>query len=159
NGLIEVGIVRSIFNQEQYHWVSLPPEPMVIAMSQEFKFEGQSQCMSVNELADKPLLLHRSNELMITERCEKLGFEPNILCKGDDVRSLLVLANEGIGLAVVPKSALGLVPSHDLKYIEIADSTLEINKAVIWMRQKYLSTAARQFINAMFSDCSQLSCE
>jgi len=156
NGLVEVGIVRFVFDLEPYQWVNLPPEPMIAAMSQDWSCGEDAQYVSMNDLADKPMLLHRSNEAMVVECCHRLGWEPNILCKGDDVRSLLVWANEGIGLAIVPKSALGLVPSHTLKYKEIIDSLLEIKKAVIWMRQRHLSATAKHFLNTMFSDCSQL---
>ncbi|MDR3565972.1 MAG: LysR family transcriptional regulator [Negativicutes bacterium] len=155
NGIIEVGIVRSAFDLALYHWVDLPPEPMIVAMSPEWDCGGQTHQIALNELAGKPLLLHRSNEMMIIDCCQSIGFEPNILCQGDDVRSLLVLANEGIGLAVVPKSALGLVPSSNIKYKEIVDPPLEIKKAVIWMRQRYLSATAKHFINTMFADCPQ----
>lgn len=153
NGLIEIGIVRSIFDAELYHWVTLPPEAMIVAMSQAWDCDGQ--CLTMNELEDKPLLLHRSNEIMIMDCCHRFGFEPNIFCKGDDVRSLLVLAAEGLGLAIVPKSALGLVPSGALTYKEITDSPLEIKKAVVWMRQRNLSAVAKYFLKSMFSDGSQ----
>lgn len=157
NGLIEVGIVRSVFDLELYHSVNLPPEPLIVAMSQEWAGERQTPHLSMDDLSDKPLLLHRSYDLMVTECCQRYGFEPEILCKGDDVRSLLVLANEGLGLAIVPKSALGLVPSHTLTYKEIIDSPLEIKKSVIWLRQRYLSAAAKHFLNTMFAECSQSS--
>lgn len=157
NGLIEVGIVRSVFDLELYHSVNLPPEPMIVAMSQEWVGEEEAAHISMDEISDKPLLLHRSNELMITECCQRFGFEPQIICKGDDVRSLLVLANKGLGLAIVPKSALGLVPSHTLIYREIIDAPIKIKKSVIWMRHRYLSTAAKHFLDMMFSECSQSS--
>lgn len=150
NGIIELGIVRSVFNFESYYWVNLPPEQMIVAMAGAGKNECKNSRIAINEIAGKPLLLHRSNEIMIIECCRRFGFEPQILCCGDDVRSLLVLANEGIGLAIVPKSALGLVPGNNLKYMEIVDSPLEIKKAVIWMKQRYLSIVARHFLKAMF---------
>lgn len=157
NGIIELGIVRSVFDLKLYHWVELPTEPMMVAMSSECDVGEQSQYISINKLMDAPLLLHRSHEAMIREQCTKYGFEPQILCMGDDVQSLLVWANEGIGLAVVPKSALGLVPSHYLKYKEITDSPLAIEKLVVWMRQRCLSVVAKQFLNKMFSDDLQVN--
>lgn len=157
NGIIELGIVRSVFDLDSYYWVDLPPEPMIIAMSQEWDCGEKSQHIAVKELVDKPVLVHRSNEAMISECCQRYGFEPNIFCKGDDVRSLLVLANEGIGLAIVPKSALGLVPGNNIKYKEIVDSPLKIKKAVVWLRQRYLSAAAKQFINMLSGDILSLN--
>jgi DNA-binding transcriptional LysR family regulator len=152
NGLIEVGIARSVFDLELYHSITLPSESMIVAMSGEWDCGEQTNSVTVSELADKPLLLHRSNELMILESCHQVGFEPQILCKGDDVRTLLVLASEGFGLAVVPKSALGLVPSHGLSYKEIIESPLAIKKSIVWLRQRHLSAAAKHFLNMMLED-------
>ena len=149
SGVIEIGIVRAAFDSELYDWVDLPTEPMIAAMSPQWNCEEQSQYISIHELADKPLLLHRSNEAMIIECCQRAGFQPNIICKGDDVRSLLVLANEEIGLAIVPKSALGLVPGNNIMYREFADTPLEIKKAAVWLRQRFLSTTAKHFIDTM----------
>ena len=87
--------------------------------------------------------------MMLRECCRSAGFDPVILCKGEDVRTLLVLANEGLGLAILPKSALGLVPGNKLHYREIVDSPLVIKKAVIWLRNKFLSTAAKNFIQSI----------
>ena len=151
-GIIEIGIVRSIFDSKLYHSVSLPKEPMVVAMCREWSCGEHIEQVRMKELADKPLLLHRSNERMIVECCQKYGFEPQILCQGDDVRSLLVWADAGLGLAIVPKSAVGLVPSNNIIYKEIIEPSLEIKKAIIWLRNRYLSATTRNFLERILLD-------
>lgn len=146
-GVIEIGIIRSVFDPELYQWVELPPEPMIVAMPQERQGLAPSQPVDVSALAGKPLLVHRSNDSLLRECCRKAGFEPCIVCKGDDVRTLLVLASEGIGLAVLPKSALGLIPGNTIQYREIADAALTINKSIIWLKNRYLSAPAKHFIS------------
>ncbi|AJQ29844.1 LysR family transcriptional regulator [Pelosinus fermentans] len=153
-GVIEIGIVRTIFDPKTYHSVSLPEEPMVVAMCHEWNCNKEKFQINVEELANKPLLLHRSNENMIVECCQQNGFEPQIFCRGDDVRSLLVWADAGLGMAIVPKSAVGLVPSNKLLYKEIIDTSLEIRKAIIWLRNRYLSASTRNFIEMILSDLS-----
>lgn len=153
-GIIEIGIVRSIFDSGLYHSVSLPNEPMVVAMAREWCCGEQTGLIDMKELAGKPFLLHRSNEVMIIECCQKNGFEPHILCRGDDVRSLLVWAAAGLGLAIVPKSAVGLVPSNNLTYKEIIEPSLKIRKAIIWLKNRYLSATTRNFLEMILSDLS-----
>lgn len=154
-GIIEIGIVRTVFDSDIYHSVSLPNEPMVVAMGRGWKCGEESVGqIALKELADKPLLLHRSNESMIVECCQKSGFEARILCRGDDVRSLLVWADAGLGMAIVPKSAVGLVPSTKLLYKDIIESSLEIRKAIIWLQNHYLSAPTRNFLEMILSDLS-----
>lgn len=146
NGVIEIGIARSVFDPTIYQAYDLPPEPLIAARNRLTGVEQSTPRISVVELVGKPLLIHRSNEVLITESCRKNGFEPTFLCRGDDVRSLLVWADAGIGVAIVPKSAVGLVPSTHLTYSEIAEPALCIKKAIIWNRNRYLSTVARNFL-------------
>lgn len=151
--IIEIGIVRTVFDAKMYHSVNLPTEPMVIAMTKEWNPMGNNtQHIQLKELADTPLLLHRSNEKMILECCERNGFEARILCRGDDVRSLLVWADAGLGIAIVPRSAVGLVPSNKLLYKEISESSLEIRIAIIWLRNHYLSAPTRNFLESILAD-------
>lgn len=153
-GIVEIGIVRAVFDSQLYHSVCLPKEPMVVAMSREWCCGKQAEQINIKELVDKPLLLHRSNEVMIIECCQKNDFEPQILCLGDDVRSLLVWADAGLGLAIVPKSAVGLVPSNSLIYKEIIQSSLELRKAIIWLRNRPLSATAKNFLEMILSSLS-----
>lgn len=146
NGVIDLGIVRTAFNFELYHWLQLPPEPMILVMPAQWDTDQKVHQVSMEALRDKPLLIHRSNENLITECCRNHGFEPDILCRGDDVRSLLVLVNEGIGLALVPRSALGLIPSSLIHYKDITDSPLIIDKSIVWLKKRYMPITAKHFI-------------
>ena len=91
--------------------------------------------------------MHRSNEQMLLDACQESGAVPRILCKGDDVRTLLAWANSEIGVAVVPQSAIGLVPSNQLVYKRVVEPELTVRKALFWMKNRSLSAAARHFVN------------
>lgn len=151
NGVIEIGIARAIYDPDLFQAYDLPAEPMIAAR----KFTGTKKPpatrLLVTELRDKPLLIHRSNEAMISEVCRKNGFQPSFLCRGDDVRSLLAWADAGLGVAIVLKSATGLVPSNHLTFQEIADPALSIKKAIIWNRNRYLSGVARNFLACLLA--------
>ena len=146
SGVIEIGIVRTPFNIENFESIPLPIEPMVAAISgNHFLGEHQSQ-ICLTDLKDKPLIIYRRFEKIIIQACEKAGFEPKIFCKTDDARTTLLWADSGMGIAIVPKVALELIRSPNLKYKEIKESSLETQIVAIWMKNRYLSTAARHFL-------------
>ena len=147
SGVIEIGIIRNPFNSEIFEWICLPNEPMVAASSSLHWDEDQNS-ISLTELINKPLVVDRRFEKIIVSACQKAGFEPRILCRSDDVRSILLWANTGIGVAIVPKAAVGLIPSTNLKYKEINEPSLETKTAVIWMKNRYLSSASRHFLES-----------
>ena len=98
------------------------------------------------ELKDKPLLVYRRFEKLIIETCHDAGFEPKIVCKNDDARTTLLWADSCIGVAIIPKSAIGLIGSTNLKYREIEAPSLETQVAAIWAKNRYLSASARNFL-------------
>ena len=155
-GIIEIGIVRTIFDLKLYERIDLPSDPLIAAISPDWGLNNASNALEISDLSDKPILLHRSTEAMIVECCQKFGFQPNILCKGDDVRTLLVMAHEGIGLAIIPKSAAGLIPSDTIQYKKINNSSLLINRSVIWPHDRYVSSNAKLFIKTVLSEVSRL---
>jgi LysR family transcriptional regulator, salicylic acid-responsive activator of bsdBCD len=48
----------------------------------------------------------------------------------------------------MPRDMIGLVPEVNLDYKEIKEDALVTRAAIIWMRNGYLSTTARHFIEA-----------
>ena len=147
NGVAEIGIARAIYDPDIFDAHELTPEPMIAAQRPaddiSSKFE---RILNLSELQDKPLLILRSNETIITDACHKAGFQPNILCRGDDVRSLLAWADAGIGVAIVLKSAIGLVPNYSLVCREIDAPSLAIQMAIVWHRKRPLSVVAKNFL-------------
>lgn len=157
NNVVEIGILRTPFNSNLYEYMlqpnNLSSDPMMAV--------GNSKCIwdnienlkliSLMDIKDNPLIIHRRYEGKILESCRRMGFEPNIFCKSDDIRSMLTWASSGLGIAIVPKSTIGLIKNKDLKFKEIDDPSLETKVAVIWLKSHYLSTIAHHFIESFKS--------
>ncbi|HBE78497.1 MAG TPA: LysR family transcriptional regulator [Firmicutes bacterium] len=146
NGIIEIGIIRTPLNSEIYESILLPNEPMIAATCAESFREEHPKYISLKTLANKPLLVHRRYEKMIVEACQQEGFEPRILAKIDDTRAILLWANTGMGVAIVPKDWLGLISSTNLMYREIDEAALFTRTAIAWKKNKYLSALAKHFL-------------
>ena len=152
-GIVDIGMVRVPFDTEIYESIELPHEPLVIAFKagSNDSLGGVSPEISLAELSGKPLMIHRKYEKMLTEHCQQAGFAPEILCESDDVLPLLAWAAAGIGIAVVPRSAVSLVPSANLITKVIVNPALKTAAALIWVRNRYLSTTARHFLSLFAS--------
>lgn len=154
--VIEVGLVRlPVDNLSQYNIIHLHTEPLVAAMSPTW-FEGvNDDPIRLSDLADIPLLLLRREQgtfiyQQFVGACEKAGFEPRVLCESADIMTLLTLAEAGVGVTIVPKSAISLRTGTTLHFREISKPSLESTAAVVWLRNRFLSTPAQRFID-MFS--------
>lgn len=146
-GTIEIGIIRTPLNSDMYDSIRLQNQPMIAAAAEGLYLDKKKRNILLTEVSDKPLLVHCRFEHMITEACKHAGFEPNILCKIDDTRSILLLASFGVGLAVIPMDWINLVPNLKLNYKKIDEESLNTSTALVWMKSRYLSTAVRHFLD------------
>lgn len=146
HGLIEIGIVRTPFNIENYEAICLEAEPMVAVVSNSSEFIFKKENISLKELKNKPLIIYRRFEKQIINACHNRGFEPEIFCKNEDARTTLLWAANTLGIAIVPKTAVKLIGNTNLKYAEIDEAGLKTQIAAICMKNRYVSSAAQKFL-------------
>ncbi|MDF2504852.1 MULTISPECIES: LysR family transcriptional regulator [Clostridium] len=146
-GTIEVGVILTPFNSENFESLLLSSEPMIVAFKPDTYFiNTEKNSISLNDLINKPLIIDHKFKDMLISTCHQAGFEPTILCENEDARSVLLWANTEIGIGILPKSAATLIPELDLKYIEIDELSLKTRPAVVWVKNRYLSDVAKNFI-------------
>ncbi len=146
NGMIEIGIIRTPLVSKQFDTICLPMEPMVAASGNPGLFKDKKN-IGLSMLKECPMLVHRRYEPMIVEACRKNGFEPRILCKIEDTKSILFYAVTGMGVAIIPRDWIGLIPGIKLEYRIIDEPSLETGTTIVWMKDQYLSSAARHFLD------------
>lgn len=152
---IDLGIVREPFNKTRYNYRQIHDEALGSHDSDCFvaladpgfyaSFEGDT--IPLSELRDFPLLLHRRYISMFTKYCKSCDFIPNIICKNNDVMSLLSWAKAGIGIAVLPYSSSLLNTDPHLVRKDIIDPVIPSRIYVVWNKDTELSPAAQQFIS------------
>ncbi|GMA48930.1 hypothetical protein GCM10025857_02870 [Alicyclobacillus contaminans] len=69
-----------------------------------------------------------------------------MVCESTDIMTLLSLAESGVGVTIVPVSAMNLRTSTALQFRKIVEPSFESTVAVVWLRNRILSTPARKFI-------------
>lgn len=154
-GVVEIGVIRTPFNLETFDYISLPEEPMVAAASDSL-LDTSEAFLHLDELKGKPLLFHNRYANNIEEACKKSGFEPQVKCRIDDTRTMLNWASDGMGIALIPRDMIALIPHSNLHFIEIKEETLATKIIVIWRKNHYLSTPARHFLEFFKSKKSYL---
>lgn len=144
-GVVEIGVIRTPFNLETFDYISLPEEPMMAAALNSL-LDMNKTSINLGELKGKPLLFHNRYANNIEEACKKSGFEPKVKCRIDDTRTMLNWASAGMGIALIPRDMMALIPDSNLRFIEIKEETLATKIIVIWRKNHYLSTPARHFL-------------
>ena len=152
-GLVDIGIVRTPFRLETYHYLlRLPGEtadPMAAIYPEKWEPVPPEGAITLDLLKNVPLIVHRRYEQMIADAFRKIGCEPRILCKGDDTRSLIAWAAAGVGVAVIPRPPASPAPYGPMHLRQIRDRSLETRTAVVWLKGAYQSAAAKNFIASL----------
>lgn len=148
-GIIEVGIIRAPFDSDIYESIILPDEPLVIAMKQDSPCGEHPDKIALRELANQPFIVPMRWKSMFVEWCAKAGFKPNIVCLCDGIIMNMLWAKKGIGIAIIPKSAEGLIADSTLLYKTIVEPTLSTQTVIVWVRNRRLSTSSKHFLELL----------
>ncbi len=145
-GLIDLGIVRTPFQPDRLKCCYAEKEPMIAVTAGNFIGSSERGRITLRELAEYPLILYRRFEPLIQEVFAAENLTPVFLCKNDDARTTLLWAQKGLGVGVVPQSALLTLGFGGLSSREIACEKLRTRLAAVWMKDRRLSPLAQKFV-------------
>ncbi|HWQ61823.1 MAG TPA: LysR family transcriptional regulator [Negativicutes bacterium] len=146
NGVIDMAIIPYAIDDSRYEVFRLPAEPMVAAMHPRWAATLSPGGISVAQIADKPLILPRMSR--ITDFFTKHFADVKIFCLHVDIRSMLAMAACGLGVTVVPESAVRFSRDPGLVYRVIDKPPVTTTANVFWLKNRSLATVARNFIAA-----------
>lgn len=155
NREIELAIVRLPLEMEDFSSLPLPTDKFVAVLPNESA--DNRTMIPMKELANAPLmLLQRIKGLGLYEQVidgfKKHGLKPNIICDCPDAAMLLSLVRSGVGFTLLPKSTLIALPLNGIKIVDIEDSTITSDSAVIWLKNRSLSKVAMHFLETFRSE-------
>lgn len=146
--IIEIGIIRPPFDTFLYDSIMLPEEPLAVAMQKSGCCCGAApDKVRLAELKGQPLLVPLRWRDRIVEQCAEKGFKPNIVSLSDGILYHLLAAKMGIGMALVPVSTEGVVPSAALVYKTIVEPPISTQMAVVWLKNRALSAVGQHFLS------------
>ena len=146
SGTLDLAVVRTPFPQVGFECRSLPPDPfLAVGRPECWSQIPKVKSISLAELASLPLILYKRWEQLFMDYFNEHPIRPNLLCRNEDARTTLLWAKTGLGIALVPASALYHKNEPDLICLPLSDPPLESSICLIKKEKKTLSSAARTF--------------
>ncbi|WP_127499201.1 LysR family transcriptional regulator [Paenibacillus glycanilyticus] len=142
---------ESTLHTQPYSVLPLPSDPYVAVLPASWVSAPDKNTMLMSELADMPFLTLKTDKtigmhhrVMIEARAH--GFEPKVICECSSVAIIVALVAAGIGATVFPKSVMASFPLPTIKMLTISDADFQSEVGIIWLKDRYLSKSARNFI-------------
>ncbi|MEN6414061.1 MAG: LysR family transcriptional regulator [Veillonellales bacterium] len=108
---------------------------------------GSFSRIPFTELREYPFVLFKEDTYMrqiILEECAKNQFEPNIIFSSRQIETILGLVEQGVGIAFLLDA---IVKKHAAILSRPLVNPLLIQAGVAWNKDRYLSNAAKAFID------------
>lgn len=146
NRLIEIAITRTQVDSSTYELLVLPNEPLVMVMNAQNICGRKDDTIKLKELKDEPLIIPLRWKSNFVNACQKLDFEPNIICVSDSIVQDLLMVKNNLGAAMIPISSKKLLTDGDLVYKRIVEPEMTTHTVLAWRKNQTLSTACKNFI-------------
>lgn len=140
---IDIGIVRTPFDQSQVNAFYLDEEPMIAVGSPNLLNDSMNQ---IKDYQNIPLIIHQRYLPLITDYCLNLHFNPFIKVTSDDCRTSIIWATLKQGIAIIPKSALSLIDDKALITVTLKDKELYTGVAFITRKQEVIDSRIQEFM-------------
>ncbi len=146
NRLIEIAITRTQVDSSTYELLVLPNEPLVMVMNAQSVCGKKDDTIKLKELKGEPLIIPLRWKSNFVTACQKLDFEPNIICVSDSIVQDLLMVKNNLGAAMIPISSKKLLTDGDLVYKRIVEPEMTTHTVLAWRKNQTLSTACKNFI-------------
>lgn len=140
--LLEIGFVRTPYACDDMEVLCVRRERMYAVGDKSF-FDDES--VDLRSLAHMPLIIYKRWEGIFKNMFASEGFHPNFVCINEDARTTASWAVRGIGVGILPRSALGM--ADGIKSVVIDDDRLDTEIHLIAHKNTYRSAIASGFWN------------
>jgi len=144
---------EALTDPKQLTIMPLPSDPFVVVIPAKWEQFKATKAFRMKELAELPFLTLKTDQTtfmheQVVAACHNHKFDPHIICECSSVAITIALIAEGIGVAILPQSAMTSFSDPMVRIIELIDEDLVSEIGVIWMKDHYLPKRARFFIDS-----------
>ncbi|HEX4609119.1 MAG TPA: LysR substrate-binding domain-containing protein, partial [Urbifossiella sp.] len=148
-GELDVGVMALPIRDDRLHVEKLFPEPLVVALPASHKLVARTE-VRLADILDEPFILldnvHCFGDQVLS-LCRRGGAEPKVVCRGEQIATLLGMVAAGQGVSVVPEMAAVGDAHPGRVYRPMAKPTPTRTLCAVWHKQRYRPPALRAFVD------------
>lgn len=145
-GLIDIALVRAPFDEDKFESFPVLEENWIVLMNRTHPVAmNKNPFVSLEELSNEELLVptQRINEISGWFHAKKL--KSNIICGFSPLMNAIVMAQNNLGIAILPESCKKMLFSDDIIVKELSEN-IQSTVSFIWRKQYELPGTAKRFL-------------
>jgi len=153
-GELDIGVMALPVRDERLHVEKLYSEPLVMALPTTHRLAAKTE-VKLADVVDEPFILlddmHCFGDQVLS-LCRRGGVEPKVVCRGEQIVTLLAMVATGQGVSVVPEMAAAGDPSPHRVYRSLGKPAPTRTLCAVWHKQRYRPPSLRDFVDVLKQD-------
>ena len=150
-GDLDVGIMALPIRDERLHVETLHSEPLVMALPAKHRLASKTD-VKLADVMDEPFILldemHCFGDQVLS-LCRRGGLEPKVVCRGEQIATLLAMVAAGQGVSIVPEMAATGDASPRRVYRPLGKPSPSRTLCAVWHKQRYRPPSLRSFVEVL----------
>ncbi len=150
-GELDVAIMALPIRDDRLHVEKLYSEPLVMALPAKHRLASKTEVKLV-DVMDEPFILldemHCFGDQVLS-LCRRGGVEPKVVCRGEQIATLLAMVAVGQGVSVVPEMAAVGDSSPKRVYRPLGKPSPTRTLCAVWHKQRYRPPSLRAFVEVV----------
>lgn len=149
NGLLDIGVIALPLTEHTLGSFTFLKESLQVLLRKDHAL-ADKKAIHPSELSGEDFILYRDdfslNDL-IYAACKKHGFTPRVVCQSSQWDFIAEMVGAKLGVALLPETICKGLDKERFTYVPLEGAPIPWNLAIIWKTDKYLSYAARAWID------------
>lgn len=150
-GELDLAVMALPVRDDRLHVEKLFTEPLVMALPAGHRLVSKTEVRLV-DVVDEPFILlddmHCFGDQVLS-LCRRGGLEPRVVCRGEQIATLLAMVAAGQGVSVVPEMAAADDTSSGRVYRPLGKPTPTRTLCAVWHKQRYRPPSLRAFADVL----------
>lgn len=160
---MDIGIVRNIFDKEDFYTTALLTEPLLVALPSNHPLANEKS-IKLEDLKSENFLLQHTTfghgiSEFIMEACQTLGFTPNVIYWGTETLPMLSMVKRGLGIAFSPMSFARLTDFNLPPLLELSSPVVHTQLNLVTLKNSVNKAATEQFLEITKEVIDELNAE
>jgi LysR family hydrogen peroxide-inducible transcriptional activator len=150
-GELDIALMALPIRDERLRVQKLFSEPLVMALPAQHHLAARSEVKLV-DVVDEPFILlddvHCFGDQVLSF-CHRGGLEPRVVCRGEQIVTLLAMVAAGQGVSVVPEMAAVADAAKSCVYRPLGKPVPIRTLCAVWHKQRYRPATLRAFVEGI----------